>query len=103
MYREDGILIPCIFLDITRVVGNKKGMFTRQRQPKYSAHILRERYQGLSSLIEDVASTNSNSNNNNNNNMNKFQENTATVKNLVAGSKKRYGYHHRHHADVIEI
>ena len=104
MYREDGILIPCIFLDITRVVGNKKGMFTRQRQPKYSAHILRERYQGLSSLIEDVASTNSNSNNNNNNNnMNKFQENTATVKNLVAGSKKRYGYHHRHHPDVIEI
>ena len=103
MYREDGILIPCIFLDITRVVGNKKGMFTRRRQPKYSAHILRERYQGLSSLIEDVASTNSNSNNNNNNNMNKFQENTATVKNLVAGSKKRYGYHHRHHPDVIEI
>ena len=103
MYREDGILIPCIFLDITRVVGNKKGMFTRQRQPKFSAHILRERYQGFSSLIEDVASTNSNSNNNNNNNMNKFQENTATVKNLVAGSKKRYGYHRRHHADVIEI
>ena len=103
MYREDGILIPCIFLDITRVVGNKKGMFTRQRQPKYSAYILRQRYQGLSSLIQVVASTNSNSNNNNNNNMNKFQENTATVKNLVAGSKKRYGYHHRHHPDVIEI
>ena len=103
MYREDGILIPCIFLDITRVVGNKKGMFTRQRQPKYSAYILRQRYQGLSSLIQVVASTNSNSNNNNNNNMNKFQENTATVKNLVAGSKKRYGYHHRHHPDVIEV
>lgn len=103
MYREDGILIPGIFLDITRVVGNKKGMFTRQRQPKYSAYILRQRYQGLSSLIQVVASTNSNSNNNNNNNMNKFQENTATVKNLVAGSKKRYGYHHRHHPDVIEI
>ena len=103
MYREDGILIPGIFLDITRVVGNKKGMFTRQRQPKYSAYILRQRYQGLSSLIQVVASTNSNSNNNNNNNMNKFQENTATVKNLVAGSKKRYGYHHRHHPDVIEV
>ena len=103
MYREDGILIPGIFLDITRVVGNKKGMFTRQRQPKYSAYILRQRYQGLSSLIQVVASTNSNSNNSNNNNMNKFQENTATVKNLVAGSKKRYGYHHRHHPDVIEV
>ena len=102
MYREDRLLIPCIVLDITRVVGNKKGMFTRQRQPKYSAYILRERYQGLSSLIQGVASTNSN-NNNNNNNMNNFQENTASLKNLVTGSKKRYGYHHRHHPDVIEV
>ena len=103
MYREDRLLIPCIVLDITRVVGNKKGMFTRQRQPKYSAYILRERYQGLSSLIQGVASTNSNNNNNNNNNMNNFQENTASLKNLVTGSKKRYGYHHRHHPDVIEV
>ncbi|XP_009299404.1 beta-glucuronidase [Danio rerio] len=29
---------------ITRVVGNKKGVFTRQRQPKAGAFILRERY-----------------------------------------------------------
>uniref|UniRef100_A0AAR2L7P5 Beta-glucuronidase n=1 Tax=Pygocentrus nattereri TaxID=42514 RepID=A0AAR2L7P5_PYGNA len=29
---------------ITRVVGNKKGMFTRQRQPKSAAFLLRERY-----------------------------------------------------------
>ncbi|XP_033833763.1 beta-glucuronidase [Periophthalmus magnuspinnatus] len=29
---------------ITRVVGNKKGIFTRQRQPKSAAFILRERY-----------------------------------------------------------
>lgn len=29
---------------ITRVVGNKKGIFTRQRQPKSSAFILRDRY-----------------------------------------------------------
>uniref|UniRef100_A0AAY5EV11 Beta-glucuronidase n=1 Tax=Electrophorus electricus TaxID=8005 RepID=A0AAY5EV11_ELEEL len=29
---------------ITRVVGNKKGMFTRQRQPKTGAFLLRERY-----------------------------------------------------------
>ncbi|KAG8587572.1 hypothetical protein GDO81_005708 [Engystomops pustulosus] len=29
---------------VTRVVGNKKGIFTRQRQPKSSAFILRDRY-----------------------------------------------------------
>ncbi|RXN34259.1 beta-glucuronidase [Labeo rohita] len=29
---------------ITRVVGNKKGIFTRQRQPKAGAFLLRERY-----------------------------------------------------------
>ncbi|XP_061596101.1 beta-glucuronidase [Cololabis saira] len=29
---------------ITRVVGNKKGVFTRQRQPKEAAFILKERY-----------------------------------------------------------
>ncbi|XP_068124687.1 beta-glucuronidase isoform X2 [Hyperolius riggenbachi] len=29
---------------VTRVVGNKKGVFTRQRQPKKSAFILRDRY-----------------------------------------------------------
>ncbi|CAN9501606.1 unnamed protein product [Ophioblennius macclurei] len=29
---------------VTRVVGNKKGVFTRQRQPKASAFVLRERY-----------------------------------------------------------
>lgn len=29
---------------ITRVVGNKKGVFTRQRQPKSAAFILKERY-----------------------------------------------------------
>eukprot|EP00057_Strongylocentrotus_purpuratus_P021873 XP_011676347.1 PREDICTED: beta-glucuronidase isoform X2 [Strongylocentrotus purpuratus] len=28
----------------TRVVGNKKGVFTRQRQPKMEAHVLKERY-----------------------------------------------------------
>ncbi|KAK3103666.1 hypothetical protein FSP39_020860, partial [Pinctada imbricata] len=32
---------------ITRVVGNKKGVFTRQRQPKMAAHLLRARYQRL--------------------------------------------------------
>ncbi|KAJ8266339.1 hypothetical protein GJAV_G00129260 [Gymnothorax javanicus] len=32
---------------ITRVVGNKKGIFTRQRQPKIGAFILKERYWSL--------------------------------------------------------
>ncbi|XP_039954673.1 beta-glucuronidase-like [Bactrocera tryoni] len=31
----------------TRVGGNKKGIFTRQRQPKSAAHLLRQRYFGL--------------------------------------------------------
>lgn len=29
---------------ITRVVGNKKGLLTRQRQPKMSGHVIRDRY-----------------------------------------------------------
>lgn len=29
---------------ITRVVGNRKGIFTRNRQPKMVAHFLRERW-----------------------------------------------------------
>ncbi|XP_017268024.1 beta-glucuronidase [Kryptolebias marmoratus] len=29
---------------VTRVVGNKKGIFTRQRQPKAAAYVLKERY-----------------------------------------------------------
>lgn len=32
---------------IMRVVGNRKGVLTRQRQPKASAHLLRDRYQAL--------------------------------------------------------
>ncbi|XP_061163610.1 beta-glucuronidase-like [Saccostrea echinata] len=32
---------------IIRVVGNKKGLFTRQRQPKMSAHLIRSRYFNL--------------------------------------------------------
>ena len=31
-----------------RVAGNRKGLFTRQRQPKAAAHVLRRRYLGLS-------------------------------------------------------
>lgn len=29
---------------VTRVLGNKKGVFTRQRQPKSAAHLLKERW-----------------------------------------------------------
>ena len=37
---------------ITRVVGNKKGIFTRQRQPKASAKELRKRYWKLAQEID---------------------------------------------------
>ncbi len=33
-----------IWIEITRVIGNKKGIFTRERQPKAAARILRCRY-----------------------------------------------------------
>ncbi|XP_063709654.1 beta-glucuronidase isoform X2 [Culicoides brevitarsis] len=36
----------------TRVGGNKKGVFTRSRQPKAAAYILRKRYHGLSQELE---------------------------------------------------
>ncbi|XP_060084584.1 beta-glucuronidase-like isoform X2 [Ylistrum balloti] len=32
---------------ITRAFGNRKGIFTRQRRPKMSAHLLRSRYQSM--------------------------------------------------------
>lgn len=35
------------FSGITRIVGNRKGIFTRDRQPKASAHLLRTRYHML--------------------------------------------------------
>lgn len=31
---------------VTRIIGNRKGVFTRQRQPKAAAHLLRERWTG---------------------------------------------------------
>lgn len=37
----------------TRVGGNKKGVFTRNRQPKAAAHLLRKRYFELASEIDD--------------------------------------------------
>ena len=45
--------MPWVFSDfmtkqeIRRVVGNKKGVFTRDRQPKMVAHLLRQRYLNL--------------------------------------------------------
>ncbi|KAK7065378.1 hypothetical protein SK128_002911 [Halocaridina rubra] len=42
---------------ISRVAGNRKGMFTRNRQPKLSAHILRQRYHELAGVpIGDLQS-----------------------------------------------
>ena len=38
--------------EITRVGGNKKGVFTRQRQPKASAHLLRRRYFYLAEKLD---------------------------------------------------
>ena len=41
------ITIMLMFLSppaVTRVLGNKKGILTRQRQPKGAAYILRRRY-----------------------------------------------------------
>ncbi|UYV61295.1 GUSB [Cordylochernes scorpioides] len=38
---------------LTRVVGNKKGVFTRERQPKAAAHLLRCRYHKLFQMNTD--------------------------------------------------
>ena len=35
-----------------RVAGNKKGIFTRERQPKLAAHVLRARYWALAEQLE---------------------------------------------------
>jgi beta-glucuronidase len=37
------------------VVGNRKGIFTRQRQPKASAHWLRKRYLKLAEQVTDLS------------------------------------------------
>lgn len=39
--------IQLIFTAYTRVGGNKKGVFTRDRQPKMVAHHIRKRYHAL--------------------------------------------------------
>jgi beta-glucuronidase len=38
----------------TRVGGNKKGIFTRNRQPKASAYHLRKRYFSLATQLDDL-------------------------------------------------
>lgn len=37
---------------ITRVGGNKKGVFTRSRQPKAVAHLLRKRYFAIGKEVD---------------------------------------------------
>lgn len=44
------------FTAYTRVGGNKKGVFTRSRQPKAAAHLLRKRYYELASEIDNFHS-----------------------------------------------
>ncbi|XP_063236028.1 beta-glucuronidase-like [Bacillus rossius redtenbacheri] len=38
----------------TRVDGNRMGVFTRQRQPKQSAHMLRQRYCALAEILDNA-------------------------------------------------
>lgn len=42
--RDEVLLVLLVSAGIMRVVGNKKGVFSRQRQPKAAAFILKERY-----------------------------------------------------------
>ncbi|XP_042857678.1 beta-glucuronidase-like isoform X1 [Penaeus japonicus] len=45
-------------MGFTRVAGNKKGIFTRNRQPKMSAHVLRFRYLSLAETsVKDLKSS----------------------------------------------
>lgn len=51
LYLTSSLLYPAA---ITRVGGNKKGIFTRNRQPKTSAHHLRRRYWALASELDSA-------------------------------------------------
>lgn len=42
-----------LFSETTRIVGNKKGILTRQRQPKAAARVLRQRYLNISVEVEE--------------------------------------------------
>ncbi|XP_063917791.1 beta-glucuronidase-like [Zophobas morio] len=60
--RDDGFIGEMIwcFADfktdqsVNRVGGNKKGIFTRDREPKASAHLLRKRYWALAEVLDNV-------------------------------------------------
>lgn len=47
------INVNLFFSAYTRVGGNKKGVFTRNRQPKAAAHHLRKRYFSLAKTIDN--------------------------------------------------
>lgn len=40
---------------MNRVQGNKKGIFTRQRQPKMAAHVIRARYLAMAANSSRVS------------------------------------------------
>lgn len=40
------------FIAVTRVGGNKKGIFTRSRQPKEAAHHVRRRYFSIAQQLD---------------------------------------------------
>jgi hypothetical protein len=42
----------------TRVGGNKKGIFTRDRQPKASAHLVRKRYWAIAEELDSATPPN---------------------------------------------
>ena len=51
--------------DLKRAWGNRKGIFTRDRHPKASAHLLRERYLSLANGLEKRRNKNKTTNSNN--------------------------------------
>lgn len=59
---NNSVIVGCKFLiffifespGITRLNGNKKGVFTRNRQPKAVAQMLRMRYFDLAMEIDDL-------------------------------------------------
>lgn len=51
MLKINFIFFLLLILAVTRVGGNKKGIFTRSRQPKEAAHHVRRRYHSLSNQM----------------------------------------------------
>ena len=44
----------CLPTAYTRVAGNKKGIFTRDRQPKAAAHLVRKRYWKIAEALDSA-------------------------------------------------